>query len=205
MKKIFEYPAKFIRACYDWTINWAKTKYASWALFLIAFSESSFFPVPPDVLLIPMVIAERKKWFQIALICSVGSILGALLGYYIGYQFYELIGQKIVDLYNLQPAVDIVSAKYHEHAFIAIFTAAFTPIPFKVFTIVAGLVKISITTLIVASAIGRSARFFIVAILLRLFGEKIQYFIEKYFNLLTIVFVVLLIGGFVCIKFIKNL
>ena len=172
---------------------------------VIAFAESSFFPVPPDVLLIPMVIAERKKWFQIALICSVGSILGALLGYYIGYQFYELIGQKIVDLYNLQPAVDIVSAKYHEHAFIAIFTAAFTPIPFKVFTIVAGLVKISITTLIIASAIGRSARFFIVAILLRLFGEKIQYFIEKYFNLLTIVFVVLLIGGFVCIKFIKNL
>ncbi len=205
MKKIFEYPAKFIRACYDWTINWAKTKYASWALFLIAFAESSFFPVPPDVLLIPMVIAERKKWFQIALICSLGSVLGALLGYFIGYQFYELIGQKIVDLYNLQAAVDIVSAKYHEHAFIAIFTAAFTPIPFKVFTIVAGLVKISITTLIVASAIGRSARFFIVAILLRIFGEKIQYFIEKYFNLLTIIFVVLLIGGFVCIKFLKHL
>ena len=205
MKKIFEYPAKFIRACYDWTINWAKTKYASLALFLIAFAESSFFPVPPDVLLIPMVIAERKKWFQIALICSVGSVLGALLGYFIGYQFYELIGQKIVDLYNLQAAVDIVSAKYHEHAFIAIFTAAFTPIPFKVFTIVAGLVKISITTLIVASAIGRSARFFIVAILLRIFGEKIQYFIEKYFNLLTIIFVVLLIGGFVCIKFLKHL
>ncbi len=205
MKKIFEDPAKFIRAWYDWTINLAKTKYASWELFLIAFAESSFFPVPPDVLLIPMVIAERKKWFQIALICSLGSVLGALLGYFIGYQFYELIGQKIVDLYNLQAAVDIVSAKYHEHAFIAIFTAAFTPIPFKVFTIVAGLVKISITTLIVASAIGRSARFFIVAILLRIFGEKIQYFIEKYFNLLTIIFVVLLIGGFVCIKFLKHL
>ena len=99
MKKIFEYPMNFIRKCYDWTINWSKTKYASWALFFIAFAESSFFPVPPDVLLIPMVIAERKKWFQIALICSVGSILGALLGYFIGYQFYELIGQKIVDLY----------------------------------------------------------------------------------------------------------
>ncbi len=200
MKKIFEYPMHFIRKCYDWTINWAKTKYAKWALFLIAFAESSFFPVPPDVLLIPMVIAERKKWFQIALICSLGSVLGALLGYFIGYQFYELIGQKIVDLYNLQGAVDIVSSKYHQHAFIAIFTAAFTPIPFKVFTIVAGLVKISLTTLIVASAIGRSARFFIVAVLLRIFGEKIQYFIEKYFNLLTIVFVVLLIGGFCCVK-----
>ena len=205
MKKIFEYPAKFIRACYDWTINWAKTKYASWALFLIAFAESSFFPVPPDVLLIPMVIAERKKWFQIALICSVGSVLGALLGYFIGYQFYELIGQKIVELYNLQDAVNVVSAKYHEHAFLAIFTAAFTPIPFKVFTIVAGLVKISVMSLVVASAIGRSARFFIVAILLRIFGEKIQYFIEKYFNLLTIIFVVLLIGGFICIKFLKHL
>ncbi|MBO7611966.1 MAG: DedA family protein [Elusimicrobia bacterium] len=200
MKKIFEYPMNFIRKCYDWTINWSKTKYASWALFFIAFAESSFFPVPPDVLLIPMAIAERKKWLQIALICSVGSILGALLGYFIGYQFYELIGRKIVDLYNLQGAVDIVSAKYHEHAFLAIFTAAFTPIPFKVFTIVAGLVKIPLIVLIVASAIGRSARFFIVAILIRIFGEKIQYFIEKYFNLLTIIFVILLIGGFCCVK-----
>lgn len=203
MKKIFEYPAKFIRACYDWTLNWAKTKYANLALFLIAFAESSFFPIPPDVLLVPMVIAERKKWLQIALICSIGSVLGALLGYFIGYQFYEIIGQKIVDLYNLQPAVDIVSAKYHKHAFIAIFTAAFTPIPFKVFTIVAGLCKISITTLIIASAIGRSARFFAVAILIRIFGEKIQYFIEKYFNLLTIIFTILLIGGFFCIKIFK--
>ena len=122
------------------------------------------------------------------------------MGYFIGYQFYELIGQKIVDLYNLHGAVDIVSAKYHEHAFFAIFTAAFTPIPFKVFTIVAGLVKISLMTLIFASALGRSARFFIVAILIRIFGEKIQYFIEKYFNLLTIVFTILLIGGFCCIK-----
>ena len=200
MKKIFEYPMNFLRKCYDWTINWSKTKYASWALFFIAFAESSFFPVPPDVLLIPMVIAERKKWFQIALICSIGSVLGALLGYFIGYQFYELIGQKIVDLYNLQGAVDIVSTKYHEHAFLAIFTAAFTPIPFKVFTIVAGLVKISLMSLIVASAIGRSARFFMVAILIRIFGEKIQYFIEKYFNFLTIIFTILLIGGFCCVK-----
>ena len=190
----------FIRKCYDWTINWAKTKYANWALFCISFAESSFFPVPPDVLLIPMVIAERKKWFKIALICSVGSVLGAMLGYFIGYQFYELIGQKIVDLYNLQGAVDIVSAKYHEHAFLAIFTAAFTPIPFKVFTIVAGLVKISILSLIIASAVGRSARFFIVAGLIRIFGEKIQYFIEKYFNILTIIFVFLLIGGFAILK-----
>lgn len=200
MKKILKYPIKFVRNCYNWTIGWSKTKYASWALAGIAFAESSFFPVPPDVLLIPMVIAQRKKWFQIALICSACSVLGAVLGYFIGYQLYELVGQKIVDLYNLQSAVDIVSTKYNKHAFFAIFTAAFTPIPFKVFTIVAGLCKISIFTLVIASAIGRSARFFIVAILIRIFGEKIQYFIEKYFNLLTIIFTILLIGGFFCIK-----
>ncbi len=191
---------KFIRKCYDWTISWARTKYASWALFGISFAESSFFPVPPDVLLIPMVIAERKKWFQIAFICSIASVLGSLLGYFIGYQLFELIGQKIVDFYNLQDVVKMLSEKYSEHAFITVFTAAFTPIPYKAITITAGLFKISLASLIVASAIGRSARFFIVAILIRIFGEKIQYFIEKYFNLLTILFVILLIAGFVVLK-----
>ena len=200
MKKILEYPIKVVRNCYDWTIGWSKTKYASWALAGISFAESSFFPVPPDVLLIPMVIAQRGKWFQIALICSIFSVLGALFGYFIGYQLYELIGHQIVDLYNLQSAVGVVSTKYNENAFFAIFTAAFTPIPFKVFTIVAGLCKVSIFILVIASIIGRATRFFIVAILIRIFGEKIQYFIEKYFNLLTIVFTILLIGGFSCIK-----
>ena len=200
MKKILEYPIKFVRNCYDWTIGWSKTKYANWVLAGISFAESSFFPVPPDVLLIPMVIAQRGKWFQIALICSIFSVLGALFGYFIGYQLYELIGHQIVDLYNLQSAVGVVSTKYNENAFFAIFTAAFTPIPFKIFTIVAGLCKISIFTLTIASLIGRATRFFIVAILIRIFGEKIQYFIKKYFNLLTIVFTILLIGGFSCIK-----
>lgn len=192
---------KFIRRCYDWTINWAKTKYANWALFCISFAESSFFPVPPDVLLIPMVIAERKKWFQIALLCSVASVLGSLLGYFIGYQLFELVGQKIVDFYNMQDVVRMLSEKYSQHAFITVFTAAFTPIPYKAITITAGLFKISLLSLVIASAVGRSARFFIVAGLIRIFGEKIQYFIEKYFNLLTILFTVLLIGGFVLLKF----
>ena len=200
MKKIIEYPIKFVRNCYDWTMGWSKTKYASWALAGISFAESSFFPVPPDVLLIPMVIAQREKWFHLAFICSLCSVLGALFGYFIGYQLYELIGKKIVELYNLQSAVNVVISKYNKHAFFAVFTAAFTPIPFKVFTIVAGLCKISIFTLTIASLIGRATRFFIVAILIRIFGEKIQYFIKKYFNLLTIVFTILLIGGFSCIK-----
>ncbi|MFA7074950.1 MAG: hypothetical protein WC234_07190, partial [Endomicrobiaceae bacterium] len=123
MKKFFGYSKRL----YDWTINWAKTKYAEYALFFISFAESSFFPVPPDVLLIPMVIANRKKWFKTALICSAGSILGALLGYFIGYELFELIGTKIVKIYDLQAVITMLSQKYSEHAFITIFTAAFTP------------------------------------------------------------------------------
>lgn len=201
MKKIFGYPAQFMRQIYDWTINWSKTKYAEYALFCISFAESSFFPVPPDVLLIPMVIADRKKWFRIALVCSIASVLGSLLGYFIGYALFELVGAKIVEMYNLQAVVTMLSEKYSEHAFLTVFTAAFTPIPFKAITITAGLFKISILSLFIGSAVGRSARFFLVAGLIRIYGAKIQTFIEKYFNLLTILFLILLIGGFVLLKY----
>ncbi len=203
MKKILHYPFTLSRKMYDWTIHWAKTKYAEYALFCISFAESSFFPVPPDVLLIPMVISDRKKWFRTALICSIASVLGAMLGYYIGYALFELIGKKIVEMYNMQQIVDVLRAKYEAHAFITVFTAAFTPIPFKAITITAGLFKISLFSLFIGSAIGRSARFFIVAGLIRIYGEKIQTFIEKYFNLLTVVFMVLLIGGFFALKLFK--
>jgi membrane protein YqaA with SNARE-associated domain len=203
MNKILAYPLTLSRKIYDWTINWSKTKYAEYALFCISFAESSFFPVPPDVLLIPMVIADKKKWFRTALICSIGSILGAMLGYYIGYALFELVGKKIVELYNLQQVVEMLRQKYEAHAFITVFTAAFTPIPFKAITITAGLFKISLFSLFIGSAIGRSARFFIVAGLIRIYGEKIKTFIEKYFNLLTIVFVILLVGGFFALKLLK--
>jgi len=203
MNKILAYPLTLSRKIYDWTINWSKTKYAEYALFCISFAESSFFPVPPDVLLIPMVIADKKKWFRTALICSIGSILGAMLGYYIGYALFELVGKKIVELYNLQQVVEMLRQKYEAHAFITVFTAAFTPIPFKAITITAGLFKISIFSLFIGSAIGRSARFFLVAGIIRIFGDKIQVFIEKYFNLLTIIFVFLLAGGFFALKLLK--
>jgi len=203
MRKLFDYPFKLSRKMYDWTIHWAKTKYAEYALFCISFAESSFFPVPPDVLLIPMVISDRKKWFRTALICSIASVLGAMLGYYIGYELFELIGKKIVEMYNMHHVVEVLRAKYEAHAFITVFTAAFTPIPFKAITITAGLFKISLFSLFLGSAIGRSARFFLVAGLIRIYGEKIQTFIEKYFNLLTVVFMVLLIGGFFALKLFK--
>lgn len=195
-------PFRWIRALYDWTVALAASRHAGWALFAVAFTESSFFPIPPDVLLIPMVLAEKRKWIWHATICSLGSILGGLFGYLIGWQFFELIGKPIVNFYHLEQMVAMIGAKYEEHAFFTVFTAAFTPVPYKLITIAAGLFKISISTLVVASLLGRAGRFFLVAAALRIFGEKIRNTIEKNFNLFSIVFMVLLVGGFLLLKFV---
>lgn len=192
-----------LKKLYFWTLHWAGTKYSPWALFLIAFAESSFFPIPPDVLLIPMVVARPKKFLRIATICTLGSILGALLGYYIGWGLYEAVGKPIIQTYHLQEEVALVGAKYQANAFWAIFTAAFTPIPYKVFTISAGLFKISLETLIMASIIGRAGRFFFVAGALRIWGARIAHSIERNFNVFSIMFVILLIGGFLVITYVS--
>lgn len=190
-----------LKKLYDWTLHRARTKNASYALFGIAFIESSFFPVPPDVLLIAMVVADKMKWLRYALICTVGSVLGALLGYFIGWGLYETVGKLIVDTYNLHAVVELIGRKYSENAFMTVFTAAFTPIPYKAITITAGLFKISLPVLIVASIIGRAGRFFIVAGVLRIFGKTIANSIEKYFNILSIAFVLLGIIGFILLKY----
>ncbi|MDR2709577.1 MAG: DedA family protein [Elusimicrobiota bacterium] len=201
MKEIFSYPFVLMRRLYDWTMGFSKSKHSNYALFSIAFMESSFFPIPPDVLLIPLVVGQPKKWFSKALICTLGSVIGAFLGYLIGYLFFETIGQAIVNLYGLQDYMDAVEKLYQDNAFFAIFTAGFTPIPYKVFTIAAGVFKIPLLTLFLASVVGRAGRFFLVALALRIFGEKIQNVIEKYFNILSVVFIVLLVLGFVFIKY----
>ena len=190
-----------LKKLYDWTLLRARTKNASYALFGIAFIESSFFPVPPDVLLIAMVVADRMKWLRYALICTAGSVLGALLGYFIGWGLYETVGKLIVDTYNLHAVVELIGRKYSENAFMTVFTAAFTPIPYKAITITAGLFKISLPVLIAASIIGRAGRFFIVAGVLRIFGKTIADSIEKYFNILSIAFVLLGIIGFILLKY----
>ncbi len=195
--------ANHIRRLYDWTIHWAETPHSTWALFTLAFCESSFFPIPPDVLLIALAVAKPKKAFKYALVCSLGSILGGCFGYFIGYQFFEYIGRPIINFYHINDVFNAVSEKFHSNAFAAISVAGFTPIPYKVFTIAAGACKISIFTLILASAFSRSARFFVVAGLFFLCGPKIKTFIEKYFNILSIVFVILLISGFFVIKYFK--
>lgn len=189
-----------MRRLYNWTLHWSKTKNAKVALFGLAFAESSFFPIPPDVLVIAMTVAHRAKWWFYASIATVGSVLGGVLGYYIGFALFQTIGQPIVDFYHLQKYFEIVQVKYNENAFLAVFTAAFTPIPYKVFTIAGGVFHINLATLIVGSLLGRAGRFFAVAFALNLFGDKISKAIEKYFDILSLVFMALLIGGFLLLR-----
>ena len=200
MVRLLLFPSRQMRKLYDWTIQWSKTKYARASLFVLAFAESSFFPVPPDVLLIAMTVADRYKWWLLATIATIGSVLGGILGFYIGLSLFEIVGRPIVELYHLQEYFGIVQLKYEQNAFLAIFTAAFTPIPFKVFTIAGGVFQISLPSLIFGSLLGRAGRFFLVAGLLRIFGQKIADAIEKYFDIFSLVFVVLLIGGFVVLR-----
>lgn len=191
------------RRLYDWTLHWAHTPYGSIALFALAFCESSFFPIPPDVLLMALAFSLPKKSFKYAAICSVGSILGGCFGYFIGYQLLEHIGLPILNLYGITDKFNLVKERYSANAFAAVAVAGFTPIPYKVFTIAAGVCKVNIWTFILASAVSRSGRFFIIAGLTYLFGSKIKGFIDKYFNLISIAFVILLIAGFLIVKLFK--
>jgi len=188
----------------SWVLHFTETAHARWALFLIAFVESSFFPVPPDLLLIALVIMTPERWWKDAGICLLGSILGGMLGYLIGWQFWLLVDSFFFEHIFHEAAFDKVKALYQQHEFWAVFTAGLTPIPYKIFTITAGVCTINFPIFVLASAISRGARFFIVALLLKYFGSRMKGFIEKYFGLLTILFVVLLIGGFVFIKFIAE-
>ncbi len=189
------------RRLYDWILHWANTPYGTWALFLLAFAESSFFPIPPDPLLIALAVARPQKALTFALVCSVGSVLGGCVGYLIGWQFMAAIGDRIVALYGLSDKVAYIENLYNQYDAWAVGVAGFTPIPYKVFTIAAGAFKINFPVFVIASVLSRSARFFLVGGLIRLFGETIQAYIEKYFDILVVVFTVLLVGGMVAIKF----
>lgn len=192
---------RLMRRLYDWVLHWASTPHAVSALFLIAFAESSFFPVPPDVLLIAMVIAVPASALWYALVCSVGSVLGGMAGYAIGWGIWEAVATLFIGHIFSQEVFDKVVMTYQENAFIAVLTAAFTPIPYKVFTIAAGVTKINFLTLVIASVIGRSSRFFLVAILLYYFGPMMKEKIEKYFDWFALAFFTLLIAGFLAVKY----
>lgn len=201
---------KIFKRLYDWVLTWAESPYGPLALFLLAFAEASFFPVPPDALLIALALGARLRSFRFAANCAVASVLGAVFGYGIGqfawwsaagefsglavFFFEHIPGFSHEVFYNIQ-------GKYEEWNFWIIFTAGFTPIPYKVFTITAGAFDINFIMFIVASIVSRSARFFLVAGLIWKFGDPIRAFIDKYLNLLAILFTVLIIGGFVLVKY----
>ncbi|MCK4738827.1 MAG: DedA family protein [Deltaproteobacteria bacterium] len=191
---------KLIRRLYDWVLSLAYTPHGSAALFVIAFIESSFFPIPPDVLLLALAISLPAKAFRFALLASLGSVLGGIFGYGIGYFFMDAVGLRIVELYGLKGNFEYIQNLYKEYDAVAVVIAGFTPIPYKVFTIAAGAFKIDFGVFVVASAISRSLRFFILAGLIYYYGKPIKAFIDKYFSLLTIVFGLLLFLGFLALK-----
>jgi|TARA_B100001971_G_scaffold27091_2_gene21452 membrane protein YqaA with SNARE-associated domain len=197
------YTFGLLRRLYDWVLSWAHKKYSSVALFILAFAESSFFPIPPDILQIALSVSKPKKSFFYALIASFGSVFGGIFGFFIGLKLWEYLKDFFFTyIPGFTPAIfDIIKTKYELYDFWVVFTAGFTPIPYKIITISAGLFGISFLMFIIASTLSRSLRFFIVATLIYFFGPKIKEFIDKYFNLLTIIFIILLIGGFMVIKY----
>lgn len=170
----------------DWVADQAHRESAERWLFLISFLESSVFPIPPDVMLVPLVISQKKRAYRFAFIVTIGSVLGGLLGYAIGSFFYGTIGAWLVDTYHLMEEIQIVEGYFNRNAFIAIFISAFTPIPYKAFTITGGAFGVSLPIFIIASLIGRGARFYFEAFIMRRHGEQIGRIFFKYFNLITL-------------------
>lgn len=195
------YTFGLLKRLYYWVLSWAESKYGLLALALVAFAESSFFPIPPDVLQISLSISKPKKSFWYAFIAGVFSVLGGIAGYFIGMFLFESIGKLIIAALGYEQAFQMVGQLYKDNAFLAILGAAFTPIPYKVFTIAAGFWTVGLTPLITSSILGRFGRFFMVATLTYFFGERVKTFIEKYFNWLSLLLFVLIVLGYLSVKY----
>jgi len=194
---------RLVRRLYDWVLHWADTPYGTPALATLAFVESSFFPVPPDPLLIALDLGKPKRSFYFALVCSIASVIGGMFGYLIGMGLWHLLADFFFAyIPGFTPEVFAkVQTMYHTYGFAAVFIAGFSPIPYKVFTIASGVFRLNFPLFVLASAVSRSARFFLVSTLIYLFGEPIKRFIDRYFDLLSVVFVVLVVLGFLAIKY----
>lgn len=190
-----------LRRLYIWTLHIAAHRHAAWWLAGISFIESSFFPIPPDVALMPMCIANRDKALRYAFICTASSVVGGLFGYAIGYFLFETIGILILKFYGLTHEFDVFKGKFNDWGAWIVFAAGCLPIPYKVITIASGVTRLNMLTFTVASIAGRAFRFYLLAGLLWKYGKPIQLFVEKYLEHLTILFVVLLIGGFIALKY----
>jgi len=190
----------WLRALYEWTLRQAASPHALWILAIVAFVESSIFPIPPDILLIPMVLAMRNRAWLLAGICTVASVTGGMAGYGIGAFLYESMGQPILELYGKLEKFESFQAMYNEWGAWIVMMGGLTPFPYKVITIASGVTGLNIVTFTLFSIVARGIRFFLIAWLLWHFGAPIKAFIERYLGLLTILFFVLLIGGFLALK-----
>jgi membrane protein YqaA with SNARE-associated domain len=190
-----------LQRTYDWTMHMASHGKAGHALFGVSFAESSFFPIPPDVMLIPMVMADRAKAWRYATIATVASVLGGIVGYAIGYFVYATVGQWLINLYGLASQAQAYVAAYNEWGLWIILIKGLTPIPYKLVTIASGAAQFDIWVFVAASIVTRGARFFAVAALLYWFGEPIRDFVERRLTLVTTAFLVALVGGFVVVRY----
>ncbi len=190
-----------LKRLYEWTLDKAAHPHAERWLAGISFAESSFFPIPPDAMLLPMCLSRPERAFRYAFICTVASVLGALLGYAIGYFLFETIGQPILNFYGLSEDFAGFSEQFNDQGWIIVLLAGFTPLPFKVITIAAGATMMPLYILIGAAIISRAARFFLVAALLWKFGEPVKRLIDKHFALVTTLVGILAVGGFLAIRY----
>lgn len=197
-----------VKKLYDWMLSWGGSRWGAAALFCFAFAESSFFPIPPDVLLIALCLGATARSFRFAAICTAGSIVGAMVGYTIGFFLwqntagqYTALAQFFFDHLFSVEAFERVGALYERYNFWIVFTAGFTPLPYKIFTIAGGLFHIDFVWFLLASVCSRGMRFFLIGGLIWKFGAPIKGFIDKYFNLLAIAFTVLLVGSFVLLGY----
>jgi membrane protein YqaA with SNARE-associated domain len=190
-----------LRRLYNWVLELARSKYALPAMGAVSFAESSFFPIPPDIMLLPMVLAQPRKAFRIALVCTVCSVLGGLLGYAIGFYFFETLGAWVVKTYHLEAGLAEFRAGFAANGVWIILGKGLTPIPYKLITISAGAAHFDLFTFVWASILTRGVRFFVLATLLWKYGDTIRPFIEKWLPLLLWLFLIALIGGFVAFRY----
>ncbi len=201
LTRICDYFRGMVQSVYDWMLRMAESPYAMYFLAMVAFIESSFFPIPPDIMLIPMVLAMPDKAWKIASIATVASVLGGCFGYGIGVFGYELIAKPILEFYGYMHQFDVFQSYYHEWGAWIVFGAGITPFPYKVITIASGVVDLNLWVFSLASVLARGMRFFLVAWLLKKYGEPMKDFIEKNLGKLSVLFLILLIGGFYSIKY----
>ncbi len=190
-----------LRRLYDRVLRLAASPLAPLWLGIVAFAESSFFPVPPDVLLIPMALARPDRAFRYALICTAASVVGGILGYYIGYALFDVLARPLLHFYHYDDAFNAFQERFREYGVYIILIKGLTPIPYKIVTIASGAARLDLLTFIAASALTRGVRFFAIALLLRLFGEPVRAFIEDRLGVVLIVSAVFIVVGFFLIKY----